>query len=110
MNPNWEFLPACYGDLLCTITAQKMFPIKDFFSKCDQINSFLQIWSHLLKKILNEKLLFLRSVGKYGPKKHLSRKNFAQYYLVLGNKKYFKEQSFRWFFVKRRIQNHFLVI
>ena len=29
------------------ITAQKMeFSIKDFFSKCDQIRSFLQIWSH----------------------------------------------------------------
>ena len=26
------------------------FPIKDFFSKCDQIRSFLRIWSHLLKK------------------------------------------------------------
>ena len=24
--------------------------IKDFFSKCDQISSFLWIWSHLLKK------------------------------------------------------------
>ena len=32
-------------------SAQKMkFSIKDFFSKCDQILSFLQIWSHLLKK------------------------------------------------------------
>ena len=32
-------------------TAQKMkFSIKDFFSKCDQIHSFLRIWSHLLKK------------------------------------------------------------
>ena len=32
-------------------TAQKMkFSIKDFFSKRDQIRSFLQIWSHLLKK------------------------------------------------------------
>ena len=31
-------------------TGQKMkFSIKDFFSKCDQIRSFLQIWSHLLK-------------------------------------------------------------
>ena len=30
-------------------TAQKMkFSIKDFFSKCDQIPSFLRIWSHLL--------------------------------------------------------------
>ena len=28
--------------------------IKDFFSKFDQIRSFLQIWSHLLKKSLME--------------------------------------------------------
>ena len=28
------------------------FSIKDFFSKCDQILSFLQICSHLLKKSL----------------------------------------------------------
>ena len=26
------------------------FSIKDFFSKCDQMDSFMQIWSHLLKK------------------------------------------------------------
>ena len=32
------------------LTTQKMkFSIKDFFSKCDQIRSFLWIWSHLLK-------------------------------------------------------------
>ena len=30
-------------------TARKMkFSIKDFFSKCDQIRSFLRIWLHLL--------------------------------------------------------------
>ena len=28
------------------------FSIKDFSSKCDQIRSFLQIWSHLLEKSL----------------------------------------------------------
>ena len=34
-------------------TAQKKkFSIKDFFSKCGQIHSFLRIWSHLLKKSL----------------------------------------------------------
>ena len=34
-------------------TAQKMkFSIKDFFSKSDQIRSFLRIWSDLLKKSL----------------------------------------------------------
>ena len=40
-------------------TAQKMkFSIKDFFSKCDQIRSFLRIWSHLLKKSLIENFIF----------------------------------------------------
>ena len=39
------------------------FSIKDFFSKCDQIRSFLHICTHLLKKSLNEKLHFLCSEG-----------------------------------------------
>ena len=40
-------------------TAEKInFPIKDFFSKCDQIHRKLQIWSHLLKKSLMEKFIF----------------------------------------------------
>ena len=30
------------------------FSIKDFFSKCDQIRSFLRIWSHLPNKFLIE--------------------------------------------------------
>ena len=34
------------------------FSIKDFFSKCDQIRSFLRIWSHLLKKSLIENFIF----------------------------------------------------
>ena len=56
-----------YFDLIAKLcdayTAQKMkFSIKDFFSKCDQIHSFLQIWSHLLKKSLMENYIFLCSV------------------------------------------------
>ena len=44
---------------LTTITAQKMkFSIKDFFSKCDQIRSFLPIRSHLLKKSLMKNFIF----------------------------------------------------
>ena len=40
-------------------TAQNMkFPIKNFFSKCDQIRSFLRIWSYLLKKSLLENFIF----------------------------------------------------
>ena len=34
------------------------FPIKNFFSKCDQIRKKLRIWSHLLKKYLMENLIF----------------------------------------------------
>ena len=46
-----------------SFTAQKLkFSIKDFSSKCEQIHSFLQIWSLLLKKILNGKHHFLGSV------------------------------------------------
>ena len=42
-----------------TGTAQKMkFSTKDFFSKCEQICSKLQIWSYLLKKILMENFIF----------------------------------------------------
>ena len=43
-------------------TAQKMkFSIKDFFSKCDQIRSFLKIWPHLPKKSLMENIIFEQS-------------------------------------------------
>ena len=40
-------------------TVQKMkFSIKNSFSKCDQIHSFLRIWSYLLKKSSMENLTF----------------------------------------------------
>ena len=42
-----------------TLTAQNMkFSSKDFWSKCDQIRSFLRIWSHLLQKSLMENFIF----------------------------------------------------
>ena len=34
------------------------FSNEDFFSKCDQIRIFLQIWSDLLKKSLIENFIF----------------------------------------------------
>ena len=34
------------------------FSIKDLFSKCEKIRSFLRIWSHLLKKFLVENFSF----------------------------------------------------
>ena len=39
------------------------FSIKDFFSKFDQIHSFLRIWSHLLKKSLMENFIFCVVTG-----------------------------------------------
>ena len=45
--------------VFCISTGQKMkFSIKDFSSKCDQIRSFLRIWSHLLKKSLMANFIF----------------------------------------------------
>ena len=56
-------------------TTQKMkFPIKDFFSKCDQIRSFLWIWSNLLKKFLMENVIFLAV--------KVTGKNFSELYFV----------------------------
>ena len=47
-----------------SFTAQKMeFSIKVFFSKCDQIRSFLQIWSHLLKKSLWKTSFFVQCLA-----------------------------------------------
>ena len=51
--------PFKYISMSCKFTTQKMkISIKDFFSKCDQIGSFLRIWSHLLKKSLMESFIF----------------------------------------------------
>ena len=50
--------------------AQKMkFSVKDFFSKCDQIRSFLWIWSHSLKKFLPENFIFC-ALNKTTQNKH----------------------------------------
>ena len=43
----------------CIDTAQKMnFSFNDFFNKCEQIRSFLRIWSHLMKKSLVKNFTF----------------------------------------------------
>ena len=45
--------------LFLTYTVHKMkFSSKDFFNKCDQIHSFLRIWSYLLKKSLMINFIF----------------------------------------------------
>ena len=41
-----------------TLHKKMKFSIKDFFSKCDYIHSFLRIWPHLLKKPLMQNFIF----------------------------------------------------
>ena len=36
------------------------FSMRNFFSKCEQIRSFLRIWSNILKKSLMENFIFCR--------------------------------------------------
>ena len=56
--------PSCVLILIMTLKLLKLiaqtvkFFIKDFFSKCAQIRSFLRIWSHLLKKSWMEHFIF----------------------------------------------------
>ena len=40
------------------------FFVKDFFSKCDQIHSFIRIWLRLLKRLLKEKFNFCAVLAK----------------------------------------------
>ena len=57
MNIETNFTWIIYDKIRKNNTVQKMkFSIKDFFSKCDQIRSFLRIWSHLLNKSLMENI------------------------------------------------------
>ena len=51
--------PPLFDLCITIVTVQKMkFSIKDFFSKCDEIHTKLQIWLHLLKKSLMENFIF----------------------------------------------------
>ena len=48
--------------------AQKMkFSVKDFFSICDKISSFMRTWSQLLKKALMENFIFCAAYQGYDP-------------------------------------------
>ena len=51
-----------YHKDLVSLHKKMKFFIKDFFSKCDQIRSFLWIWSHFLKKSLMENFIFVQCI------------------------------------------------
>ena len=76
MGMDWIHLP-CF---LCYILHKKMkFSSKDFFGKCDQIRSFLRIWSNLLKKSLIENFIFCAVITP-NPKMYCSSKFFLFYH------------------------------
>ena len=51
------------GSELPSMDKKWRFFFKDFFSKCDQIRSFLQIWSHFRKKFLIENFFFVQCIS-----------------------------------------------
>ena len=53
-----HFINPEISDLLTTLYKKMKFFIMGFFSKCDEIRSKLHIWSHLLKKLLMENVIF----------------------------------------------------
>ena len=56
-NERFSSTPAMVGSGIDTTQNIKVYT-KGFFSNCDQIRSFLWIWSHLLRKSLMENFIF----------------------------------------------------
>ena len=54
----WMFVVTGFRRIYHTLHKKMNFSIKDFFSKCDQICSFMWIWSHLMMKSLMENFIF----------------------------------------------------
>ena len=94
------------------VTAQKMkFSVKNFFSKCDQIRSFLQTGSYLLKKSSMENFLFCtvgsQSIGSSKKwycglfKQSYVRKMDMFYVTITGNFELFQYFNFEAKFLKK---------
>ena len=71
------------------------FSIKDFYSKCDQMCSFLQIWPHLLKKSLMENFSFCAVTERFKTGSRIS----AEFH-GLFTKKFFFNTSFEELFAR----------
>ena len=69
------------------------FFIKDFFSKCYQIGSFLRIWSYLQNKFLKGNFIFCAVCGSSKQKLHVNfltsaKSLFKSLYLVFLNERH----------------------
>ena len=53
------------------------FSIKDLFSKCNQIRSFLRIFSDLLNKFLMEDYIFCAVLARYEGVSHILENSFC---------------------------------
>ena len=87
-------------------TAQKMkFSFKDFFSKCDQIRSFLRIWSHLPKKSLMENFSYFTVITIFDKLDSYNQNPFVDiiFKLIITRKNYSK--LFIWLSWSNRIIN-----
>ena len=89
--------------LIFTYTAQNMqFSIKDFFNICDQIHSFLQIWSDLLKKSIIGNLIFCAVLGNpqgqtsFFSSEHNYNQQYRQWNSFLYFDKLFNEGNKSW--------------
>ena len=60
-NEGFHFMHLSINSLLNNIPQKMKYSTKDFFSKCNQINWKIRIWSHLLKKSLMENLIDLNN-------------------------------------------------
>ena len=55
-----EAFKSMHQSIMVKNCTKMKFSIMEFFSKCNQIRSFLLIWQHLLKKSLMENFVFLQ--------------------------------------------------
>ena len=78
------------------------FSIKGFFSKCDQIRSFLRIWSHLLKKSLIENFILcaVKKSIKQEVKAYQINLNLKQFQMLSSTLRYFPRINRRIFMLK----------
>ena len=78
------------------------FSIKGFFSKCDQIRSFLRIWSHLLKKSLIENFILcaVKKSIKQKVKAYQINLNLKQFQMLSSTLRYFPRINRRIFMLK----------
>ena len=80
------------------INAKKLkFSINNLFSKCDQIRSFLRIWSHLLKKSLMKNCAVYLNFRKAHLSSQFKHGSTYSNFLVITEKLINRNQGFKYF-------------